>query len=171
MKKNIIIIYIVLIFIVVLTGGFIISKNRNEAADTSEKPKEKVETIDDENKQIVSGYTFETTEKNVINKEFDGTYLDSFITVAREHDEFLVNIKGIDSNSKVNIINPDSGDTIPVEYEDGVFSVTVKLDKDINYGIIIDYSLLGSIRIVEDLNTINNEQLVKEMLMSMGCGL
>jgi DNA-binding cell septation regulator SpoVG len=169
-NKKIVIICAALIFVVVITGGFIININR-DAANASEISRDKENVSDDKIEQMVSGYSFETTQKNVINKEFDGTYLDSFITVALEQEEFLVNIKGIDSNSKVFIINPDSGETIPVEYKDGEFSVSVKLDKDVNYGIIIDYSLLGAIRIVEDLNTINNEQLVKEMLMSMGCGL
>lgn len=170
MNKKIVIICVALIVVVAITGGFIIIKNR-DAANASEITSDKENVSDDKNEQMVSGYSFETTEKNVINKEFDGTYLDSFITVALEQEEFLVNIKGIDSDSKVFIINPDSGDTIPVEYKDDEFSINVKLDKDVNYGIIIDYSLLGSIRIVEDLNTINNEQFVKEMLMSMGCGL
>lgn len=170
MNKKIVIICVALIVAVAITGGFIINKNR-DAANASEITSDKENVSDDKNEQMVSGYSFETTEKNVINKEFDGTYLDSFITVALEQEEYLVNIKGIDSDSKVFIINPDSGDTIPVEYKDDEFSINVKLVKDVNYGIIIDYSLLGSIRIVEDLNTINNEQLVKEMLMSMGCGL
>lgn len=170
MNKKIVIICAALIFVVVITGGFIININR-DTADTNEISSDKENVSDEKNEQMVSGYSFETTKKNVINKEFDGTYLKSFITVAEEQEEFLVNIKGIDSNSKVYIINPDSGDTIPVEYKDEEFSVSVKLDKDVNYGIIIDYTLLGGIRIVEDLDTINNEQLVKDMLMSMGCGL
>lgn len=166
-----VIIYVVLILIAVVGGGYIININI-EANDTREISKSEENVSGDRNVQNVSGYTFETTDKNVINKEFDGEYLDSFITIALEQEEeFLVNLKGIDSSSKVYLINPDNGETTPLEYNDGIFTTRVKLSKDINYGIIIDYSLLGGIRIVEDINSINKEQLVKDMLTSMGCGL
>ena len=46
-------------------------------------------------REVISGYSFEKIKNNVINKEFDGKYLDPFITIALKQDEFSINLKGI----------------------------------------------------------------------------
>ncbi|QAS61880.1 hypothetical protein [Clostridium septicum] len=52
-------------------------------------------------REVISGYSFEKIKNNVINKEFDGKYLDPFVTIALEQDEFSINLKGIKKESKV----------------------------------------------------------------------
>lgn len=58
-----------------------------------------------------------------------------------------------------------------MEYKDDKFSTKAKLDTDKNYGIIIDYSLVGAIRVVEDINKINEDKLFEEILIGIGCGI
>lgn len=122
-------------------------------------------------RKIVSGYSFEISEKDVIKKKYDGKQLDSFVTVAKVQDNFSINIEQVSSDRNVYIIDPTDGDMMPMEYIDGKFSTTVKLSTEINYGIIIDYSLVGAIRVVEDINKIDEDQLFEEILIGIGCGI
>lgn len=157
MKKRIII-YALLVFVVGLIIGGIINLKKDKVNASN-------------NKTIVSGYSFETTKSDIINKKLDADYLDSFVTVALKQNEFTVNLEGIDSNSKVFIINPKTGEMINMKYNNGKFFVKTKFAENINYGIIKDYKLIGSIRVVNNLNSINKEKLFKDILISLGCGL
>ena len=107
----------------------------------------------------------------MINKEYDGTYLKSFVTVAEQQDEFIINLNGINSDSEVMMIDPNNGDMKPMDYENGVFTLKASLDNDITYGIIIDFKLSGSIRVVNDLNSVDKDKLFNEILIALGCGL
>lgn len=122
-------------------------------------------------RKIVSGYSFEISEKDVIKKKYDGKYLDSFVTVAKVQDDFTINLEEVSSDRNVYIIDPSDGSVIPMEYKDDKFSTKAKLDTDKNYGIIIDYSLVGAIRVVEDINKINEDKLFEEILIGIGCGI
>lgn len=170
MKKKMAI-YGLIIFSIGLIAGYIINLKGGEQLVADSKRISSAESNVDNHEQIVSGYSIETTEKNIIDKEFDGTYLDSFVTVAKQQDEFALNVTGIDSTSEVFMINPVTGDMEPLQYNDGVFSLKTTIEKDINYGIIMDYKLVGSIRAVEDLNAIDKDKLFNEILISLGCGL
>ncbi|MDU1117319.1 MAG: hypothetical protein E7J99_16020 [Clostridium butyricum] len=55
--------------------------------------------------------------------------------------------------------------------ENEVYTVNMKFNNDINYGIIVDYKLVGSIRVVNDLNDIDEDKLFRDILISLGCGL
>ena len=170
MKNKKTIIYILVVFIMgTLIGGFIISLTNKSKESTTSIVSNNIS--EDAHKKNISGYSFESTDKNIINKELKGEYLDSFVTVAEMQDEFTVNVKGVESSSNIFLINHDTGEMVPMEYNNGEFSVKVNLDKDITYGIIMDYKLVGSIRVVEDLNTVNQDQLFRDILISMGCGL
>lgn len=122
-------------------------------------------------KKVVSGYSFEVIKKDVINKTLSGEDLDSFVTVVESQDEFTVNVDGIDESSKVFIISPPTGEMTPLNYENGKFTTKIKLEQDINYAIIKNYGVVGSIRVVDNIKTINEDQLFKEILIGLGCGL
>ena len=165
MNKKIVIFYTLLTLVIGGVIGFLItSKTQNtvSSADTVQ------ENLND--KKIVSGYSFEKTNKNIINKEFDGDYLDSFVTVAQIQDEFTVNLKGVDTDN-VFIIDPVTGEMTNMSKENEVYTVNMKFNNDINYGIIVDYKLVGSIRVVNDLNDIDEDKLFRDILISLGCGL
>ena len=153
MKRKKIILFILIV--VVIAGGIIGIVVKSERS----------------NRKIVSGYSFEISEKNVINKKYNGKQLDSFVTVAKVQDNFSINIEEVSTDRNVYIIDPTDGDMMPMEYIDGKFSTTVKLATEINYGIIIDYSLVGAIRVVEDINKIDEDQLFEEILIGIGCGI
>lgn len=166
MKKNRVIVYTLLILSIGLVGIFISKLNTEEVESFIHKFEN-----DSNHKEIVGGYSFEKIDSNVINKEFDGDYLDSFVTVALEQDEFSVNLKGIDSGRNVFIINPNNGEMISIQNNNGVFSGIINLESDINYGIIMDYKLIGSIRVVKNLNDIDDNKLFRNILIGLGCGL
>lgn len=153
MNRKIIAIFILLV--VVIAGGIIGIVVNSERSS----------------RKIVSGYSFEISEKDVIKKKYDGKYLDSFVTVAKVQDDFTINLEEVSSDRNVYIIDPSDGSVIPMEYKDDKFSTKAKLDTDKNYGIIIDYSLVGAIRVVEDINKINEDKLFEEILIGIGCGI
>ncbi|MCQ2013471.1 hypothetical protein [Clostridium butyricum] len=165
MNKKIVIFYTLLTLVIGGVIGFLItSKTQNTVSSTDTVQ----ENLND--KKIVSGYSFEKTNKNIINKEFDGDYLDSFVTVAQIQDEFTVNLKGVDTDN-VFIIDPVTGEMTNMNKENEVYTVNMKFNNDINYGIIVDYKLVGSIRVVNDLNDIDEDKLFRDILISLGCGL
>lgn len=165
MNKKIVIFYTLLTLVIGGVIGFLItSKTQNTVSSTDTVQ----ENLND--KKIVSGYSFEKTNKNIINKEFDGDYLDSFVTVAQIQDEFTVNLKGVDTDN-VFIIDPVTGEMTNMSKENEIYTVNMKFNNDINYGIIVDYKLLGSVRVVDNLNDIKEDELFRDILISLGCGL
>lgn len=157
MKKKKVIVYALIIFVIGLVAGGTLIGVKNKKDNSIEAH--------------IGGYSFETTDKNIINKKLEGKYLESFVTVAEEQEEFTVNITGVDNTNNIYLIDPNTGDMISMEYNGGEFFVTTKLDKDINYGIIVDYTLVGSIRVVENLDDIDQNQLFRDILIGLGCGL
>lgn len=122
-------------------------------------------------KKSVSGYSFEVSNKDIINKKLEGEYLNSFVTIINQQDEFIINLDGINSDNNVYIINPEDGSKIPMRYYNGKFTGEVKLQNDINYGIIMGYNLIGSIRVVDNIKNIDEDMLFSDILISLGCGI
>lgn len=156
--------------IVILIVGIIIGVTYNKSLKSADNS-ENIELGSGEHEEMVQGYFFKTTKKDVIEKEFDGEYLNSFVTVAEPHDEYFIKVKGIAEGTNVYMINPTNGDMTSMEYKDGTFSIKVPLEKGINYGIIMDYKLVGSIRVVDDLGKIEEDKLFRDILVGLGCGL
>ncbi len=165
MNKKILIFYTLLTLVIGGVIGFLITSKAQNTVSSTDTVQENLN-----DKKIVSGYSFEKTNKNIINKEFDGDYLDSFVTVAQIQDEFTVNLKGVDTDN-VFIIDPVTGEMTNMSKENEVYTVNMKFNNDINYGIIVDYKLVGSIRVVNDLNDIDEDKLFRDILISLGCGL
>ncbi|MDU3582166.1 MAG: hypothetical protein E7F68_09340 [Clostridium butyricum] len=165
MNKKIVIFYTLLTLVIGGVIGFLITSKAQNTVSSTDTVQENLN-----DKKIVSGYSFEKTNKNIINKEFDGDYLDSFVTVAQIQDEFTVNLKGVDTDN-VFIIDPVTGEMTNMNKENEVYTVNMKFNNDINYGIIVDYKLVGSIRVVNDLNDIDEDKLFRDILISLGCGL
>lgn len=161
MKKRTIIIYTIIILIIGLGIGVTVNSKTNFLGLLSGKSE----------REVISGYSFEKIKNNVINKEFDGKYLDPFVTIALEQDEFSIKLKGIKKESKVFLIDPNTGEMKEIKNDNELFSITTKLEKDINYGIIVDYNLVGSIRVVQDFNSIDEGKFYRDILINLGCGL
>ena len=150
-KKNLI--YIFIILFVIFKGFKIIESNSSE-----------IQTFGD--------YAFEKTKKNVIEKNFDGNYLYPLVTITLNHENLSINIKGIDKSKNVFIINPNNGERFKFKLDEyNKFTINMNLEKDIDYGIIMDYKLIGSIRVVDDLNIKNENELYMDILTRLGCGL
>lgn len=114
----------------------------------------------------------EKVYSNTITKNFDGSYMQPLITVAEYKPEFNIKLHGIDSDNDLILINPQSGEMTKMHYnEDGQYTVTTSLEKDIDYGLLIDYRLAGSIRVVDDLKSINDEEIYSDIMENLKCGL
>ena len=126
----------------------------------------------DSKTQTWGNYTFEKTKKTIIEKNFDGNYLYPLVTIALDQDTFSIKLKGLDKDKNVYIINPDNGKKSKLKLdENNIFSINTSFEKDTNYGIIMDYKLIGSIRVVDDLNIKNENELYMDILTRLGCGL
>ena len=155
MKNKKVILFIISVFIVgVISGSIINLKNKSVNVEKN-----------------VLGYSFELSDKDTINKKLDGKYLNSFVTVINKKDEFLINLEGINSDKDVYIINPEDGSQFPLQYENGKFYGKLKLEENIDYGIIMDVNLVGSIRVVNNIKEIDESKLFNEILSSLGCGI
>lgn len=155
MKNKKVILFIISVFIVgVISGSIINLKNKSVNVEKN-----------------VLGYSFELSDKDTINKKLDGKYLNSFVTVINKKDEFLINLEGINSDKDVYIINPEDGSQFPLQYENVKFYGKVKLEENIDYGIIMDVNLVGSIRVVNNIKEIDESKLFNEILSSLGCGI
>lgn len=117
-------------------------------------------------------YAFEKTKDSVITKKFDGNYLYPLVTIALDNKEIDIRLEDLDEDSNVYLINPETGDEIPIEdNHGGKYSVKTSLEKDIDYGVIMNYKLIGAVRIVDDLDIPNQNKVFTEMLTRLGCGL
>lgn len=109
---------------------------------------------------------------DTINKKFDGDYLNPLITVVESKPEFNIELEGLEAKDGLDLINSLTGDMEKIEYDgNGNFKLKTKLDKDIDYGILLDYKLVGSIRVVDDLEKTDDNELHSAIMKNLQCGL
>lgn len=125
---------------------------------------------DDEIKSEIED--LEKVKSDTITKTFDGSYMSPLVTVSEYKPEFNIKLDGIDKDSELILINSYSGEMIKMGYtEDGEYILSTSLEKDVDYGILVDYRLTGSIRVVNDLKEINDEEIYNEIMENLQCGL
>lgn len=114
----------------------------------------------------------EKVKSDTITKTFDGSYMSPLVTVSEYKPEFNIKLDGINNDSELILINSYSGEMIKMDYnEDGEYILSTSLEKDVDYGILVDYRLTGSIRVVNDLKEINDEEIYNEIMENLQCGL
>ncbi|MDU5110590.1 MAG: hypothetical protein E6248_09090 [Clostridium sp.] len=114
----------------------------------------------------------EKVKSDTITKTFDGSYMSPLVTVSEYKPEFNIKLEGINKESELILINSYSGEMIKMDYsEDGEYILNTSLEKDVDYGILVDYRLTGSIRVVDDLKEINDEEIYNEIMENLQCGL
>lgn len=122
--------------------------------------------------ETLGDYAFEKTKDSVITKKFDGNYLYPLVTIALDNKEIDIRLEDLDEGSNVYLINPETGEEIPLEdNQGGKYSVKTSLEKDIDYGVIMNFKLIGSIRVVDDLDIPNQNKVFTDILTTLGCGL
>lgn len=125
---------------------------------------------DDEIKSEIED--LEKVKSETITKTFDGSYMSPLVTVSEYKPELNIKLDGIDKDSELILINSYSGEMIKMDYnEDGEYILSTSLEKDVDYGILVDYRLTGSIRVVNDLKEINDEEIYNEIMENLQCGL
>lgn len=124
----------------------------------------------DEIKSEIEG--LEKVKGDTITKTFDGSYMSPLVTVSEYKPQFNIKLDGINTDSELILINSYSGEMIKMDYtEDGEYILTTSLEKDVDYGILVDYRLTGSIRVVDDLIEVNDEEIYNEIIENLQCGL
>ncbi|GAB6170216.1 hypothetical protein JCM1393_26760 [Clostridium carnis] len=157
MKKIKFSILVITILIIGSISFFIISKERIK--NHNEKHTDNI-------------YNLEKSKTKFINKTLKGHYLSPLITVVEENPTFTITLDNIKPDSNVTLINSFTGKMVELNSSsDGTFTLDTPLDKDIEYGLLIDFMLAGSIRVVDDLNNINEKELHDEILKNLQCGL
>lgn len=109
---------------------------------------------------------------NIINNKLQGDYLKPLITIAKYQKEFTINLDGISKKNKVEIINPVSGVKVQMKNNNrDRHYLNIKMDKNIDYGILIGNRLIGSIRIVDNIDEINEKTIYDDIMENLKCGL
>lgn len=94
------------------------------------------------------------------------------ITIAKYQKEFTINLDGISKKNKVEIINPVSGVKVQMKNNNrDRHYLNIKMDKNIDYGILIGNRLIGSIRIVDNIDEINEKTIYDDIMENLKCGL
>lgn len=115
---------------------------------------------------------FDEVYSSEINKSYDGSYLDKIVTMADAKEEFNIRINDINKGSEVILINSSNGEKQNIIYTDNnEFVLTTKLDKGVNYGILMDNKLIGGIRVVNGLDKADKEKIYEEVMKSLQCGI
>ncbi|RDY28189.1 hypothetical protein CHL78_006265 [Romboutsia weinsteinii] len=115
---------------------------------------------------------FDEVYSSEINKNYDGSYLDRLVTMVEAKEEFKIKIKNIDKNAKVTLINSSIGEMTDLNYTEGNgFVLDTKLNEGIDYGILLDNRLIGSIRVVNGLEKADKEKIYEEVMENLQCGL
>lgn len=129
----------------------------------------------------------ETKEESVIEKEEDreykkvysqnlqinyiGYYIEPLVTIAKEQEGFNIALNNFEEGKSVYLINPLTGEkTESINLGNGNFKLEITLERNINYGVLIENSLVGAIRVVNNPEKINGEELFNEVLSTLSCG-
>lgn len=117
-------------------------------------------------------YDIVLTKEGNIEKSLEDTYLSPLITVVEKQNDYKIKIKNIKSAREVIFINPLDGEITEFnKNKDNEFTLDIKeLDTEIDYGIIVDKKLVGSVRVVDDIKNVDKEKLYKDIMYSLSCG-
>lgn len=152
-KKVTMITGIILVIVIALGSGYYFKSNKEE-------PRKKNPLI-------------EAFNNNKVEVDFQGRTLNPLVSVINKDKEAKINIK-IDTEvmpNDVYIINPENSQITHMEKKDKEFVMQTKLEKDIDYGVIIDGHLAGGIKAVDDTKKADLESIKNQMLERMQCGI
>ncbi len=145
------------IILILTTVGFYIFNNESKALSHN-----KVENIK----------KFDEVYSSEINKSYDGSYLDTIVTMVDAKEEFNIKINDINKGSEVILINSSNGEKQDMTYtENNEFVLTTKLNEGVNYGILMENKLIGGIRVVDGLDKADKEKIYEEVMKSLQCGI
>ena len=91
------------------------------------------------------------------------------INIIEDTKSIILQIDGVEKESDLKIINPESNETIDVN--DRKITLNNIIVKDINYGILLNNDLIGIIRAVENKADIDEEALSEEIYEGLKCAL
>ncbi|CUP83611.1 hypothetical protein BH721_02785 [Clostridium baratii] len=91
------------------------------------------------------------------------------INIIEDTKSITLQIDGVEKESDLKIINPESNETIDVN--DRKITLNNIILKDINYGILLNNDLVGIIRAVENKEDIDEEALSEEIYEGLKCAL
>lgn len=173
MKKRLIILFSLLFSL------FLFMSCSNDTEDNNKSEVEQSESLEQENNLDVASYSVKTTNSNDISMLYTGMTLSPVITVAEvSSNPFNIEITDIDeaydsgNDGNIELVNSETGDFISFTRDDkGNYKISAQLEKDIEYGILLNKRLVGAVRVVEDLNSIDKEALYNDISIRLSCGL
>ena len=167
MKKRLIILFSLLFSL------FLFMSCSNDTEDNNKSEVEQSESLEQENNLDVASYSVKTTNSNDISMLYTGMTLSPVITVAEvSSNPFNIEITDIDEAYDIELVNSETGDFISFTRDDkGNYKISAQLEKDIEYGILLNKRLVGAVRVVEDLNSIDKEALYNDISIRLSCGL
>ena len=173
MKKKLIILFSLLFSL------FLFISCSKDTEENNKSEVEQSESLEQENNLDVASYSVKTTNSNNISMLYTGMTLSPVITVGKVSDRpFNIEITDIDeaydigNDGKIELVNSETGEFVSFSRnENGNYRISVELEKDIEYGVLLNKRLVGAVRVVEDLNSIDKEGLYNDISIRLSCGL
>ena len=174
MKKRLIILFTTLLSLFLFISC---ASNKEESNEVKE---ESTQLLEQENNLDVASYSVKVTKSNDISMLYTGMNLSPIIMIGEaSKNPFNIKITDIDEaydlddgNGEIELINSETGDFISFKRDDeGYYNLSAELDKDIEYGILLNKRLVGAIRVVDDLNSVDKQELYNDISTRISCGL
>lgn len=173
MKKRLIILFSVIVSL------FLFISCSKEREDTNKIEVNQSEQLEQENNLDIANYSVKIANNNDISMLYTGMNLSPVIMIGEVSDKpFNIEITDVDEaydigeGGEIELINSYTGEFMSFSREEnGNYIISVKLEKDIEYGILLNKRLVGAVRVVEDLNSVDKEALYNEISIRLSCGL
>lgn len=165
----------ILIFLVIAFIAGLSIKKINDKKAQENRIQEQVEV---NNKIIEKNYKYEKVVGNKVSKEYTGMILTSVISILNNSNSpcsiAISNIQDgydITAGGKLAIVDTKTGNSIDFVKDNEVYNVNLNLDNNVEYEIQLNNRVIGSVIAVEDLNSVDGEELYSDIAVRLSCGL
>lgn len=97
------------------------------------------------------------------------------MTLVAKHDNYTIILSNVAKDSEVWLMDPKRGERIVLEEDsDGNYSVSTSLNDDVNYGIMVNNRLIGTLTQIENIDKLNETDeaaLYIDILKGIQCAL
>ncbi|MEG0295341.1 MAG: hypothetical protein RR620_01400 [Clostridium sp.] len=178
MKNNkfIYILGIVAIFILgAMITGDITKKDKLE--NVSEVNEDENTTVDSNNSS--SGNILQENMAKIKDSQvklvLENEEIKPMMTLVEKHDNYKISLSKVTEGSEVWLMDPKRGERIVLEGDSaGNYIVSTSLNDDVNYGIMVNNRLIGTITQIEDIDKLNETDeaaLYIDILKGIQCAL
>lgn len=148
LKNKKMVIYILVAFTFIISGALIFKENKNARVEEG---------------------TTRKSEASSIKAVYKEGRMYPMVNIINDTESLNLKIDGVEKSNKVRIVNPKNGESIDIN--NGEITLNNVIEKDIDYGILLDNDLIGIIRSVNNKDEIDEEALTEEIYNSLKCAL